>query len=164
MIDQSSGFRERGGGWVVTQSLLMALVVTLGLVTRGAWSSLDGVLVGALLFVTGAYFGITGVRALGSNRTPYPKPREGSVLVRGGVYSRVRHPLYASVILMSIGWALLWRSGLSLAAASALVPFFYAKARREERWLRERYPAYADYSTRVPRFIPRLKPIAKCFL
>jgi protein-S-isoprenylcysteine O-methyltransferase Ste14 len=34
------------------------------------------------------------------------------------------------------------------------MPFFHAKARREEHWLRWQFPEYADYEQRVRRFIP----------
>jgi protein-S-isoprenylcysteine O-methyltransferase Ste14 len=68
----------------------------------------------------------------------------------------VRHPLYASVIALGFGWALLWRSGPALALAVAQTVFFHAKARFEERLLRERFAEYADYARRVPRFLPRL--------
>jgi protein-S-isoprenylcysteine O-methyltransferase Ste14 len=30
------------------------------------------------------------------------------------------------------------------------------KAGREERWLREQFPEYADYARRVARFVPGL--------
>ena len=55
---------------------------------------------------------------------------------------------------MAIGWALVWQSWPALLVAAALIPFFAAKARREERWLREKFPEYAAYEQRVRRFIP----------
>ena len=66
----------------------------------------------------------------------------------------IRHPLYTSVIAVAIGWALVWQSWPALLAAAALIPFFHAKALNEERWLREKFPDYADYERRVRRFIP----------
>ena len=112
---------------------------------------------GAGLFGLGGYLGIVEVVVLGRNRTPYPQPREGSLLVQRGIYARVRHPLYTSVMVASVGWALIWQSAPAFIAALVLIPFFHAKARREERWLRERFPDYPDYEDRVPRFIPRLR-------
>jgi protein-S-isoprenylcysteine O-methyltransferase Ste14 len=109
------------------------------------------------LFGVGGYFGIAGVFVLGKNRTPFPQPRAGSELVQHGIYARVRHPLYTSVMLASLGWALIWQSVAAFVAALTLIPFFLAKARREERWLREQFPGYADYERRVPRFVPGLK-------
>jgi protein-S-isoprenylcysteine O-methyltransferase Ste14 len=60
-----------------------------------------------------------------------------------------------SVMLASLGWALIWQSGPSFAIALALIPFFRAKAKREERWLREQFHEYANYERRVPPFVPR---------
>ena len=54
----------------------------------------------------------------------------------------------------SVGWALVWRSWPALVAALALGPLFDAKARAEERWLRQRFPEYAGYKRRVRRFVP----------
>lgn len=154
---KASGFISRGGGWVVAQSILMTAVIVLGVIFHGDWARLPVIAAGAGLLVTGGYFGIAGVVVLGRNRTPYPQPREGSELVQHGVYAQVRHPLYVSVMLASLGWSLIWQSGPAFIAALVLIPFFHAKALQEERWLRELFPGYADYEGRVPRFIPRLR-------
>lgn len=164
MSDKPNRFLERGGAWVVIQFLLLTLVIVLGVVFHGDWTHTPVIATGVILFIVSGYFGIAGVVVLGRNRTAFPQPRDGSELVQGGIYARVRHPLYTSVMLASFGWALIWQSGSSLLAALALVPFFHAKARREERWLGEKFPGYADYTRRVPRFIPRLGPAAKVYL
>ena len=149
-----NSFIERGGGWVVGQSLLMSAVVVLAVALPGDCTHLDLAIAGATLLVIGGVFGIAGVAALKSNRTPFPMPRHDSQLVQSGIYSRVRHPLYTSVILCSLGWALIWQSWPALVAAVALIPFFAAKTRREEHWLREKFPGYADYEKQVKRFVP----------
>lgn len=156
MSEESSRFLARGGAWVVVQFLLMTLVLVLGVAFHGDGTQVLTMTAGAAFVILGGWFGIAGVLVLGRNRTPYPQPREGSELVQRGIYARVRHPLYTSVMLVSVGWALMWQSGPSLVASVALVPFFHAKARREERWLCEKFPGYAKYSKRTPRFIPRL--------
>jgi protein-S-isoprenylcysteine O-methyltransferase Ste14 len=150
----TNSFFARGGWWVLGQSILMLAVIALALAFHGDWTRLDVVLSGCALFVLGAVFGIAGVVSLKSNRTPFPKPSEGSRLVQSGIYALVRHPLYTSVILASLGWSLVWQSRPALLAAVALVPFFHAKARCEERWLREKFPDYAGYEKRVKRFLP----------
>jgi protein-S-isoprenylcysteine O-methyltransferase Ste14 len=154
---RASGFLARGGAWVVTQSILMTVAIALGVIFHGAWTPLPVIMAGAGLFMVGGYFGIAGVVVLGRNRTPFPQPREGSELVQCGIYAQVRHPLYASVMLASLGWALVWQSWPALIASLILIPFFHFKARREERWLREQFPGYADYECRVGRFIPRFR-------
>ena len=149
-------FLRNGGQWVVAQSVLMLAVLGLGPSLRNPswpWSCLA---FGAALFVFGGWLGLAGVRALGRNRTALPKPRPDSALVQHGVYGVVRHPLYSSLMFTAVGWSLLWGSGAALTAAGALTLLLHAKARREERWLRERYAEYRDYEQRVKRFIPRL--------
>lgn len=152
-----SSFLQRGGAWVFTQFVLMTAVILLAVVFHGDWTRVGLILAGSGLFVLGGGFGIAGVLVLGRNRTPYPRPRADSELVQRGIYARVRHPLYTSVMLASFGWALLWQSGPAFVAALGLVPFFHAKARREEQWLSHKFPGYADYARRVPRFIPRIR-------
>jgi protein-S-isoprenylcysteine O-methyltransferase Ste14 len=66
----------------------------------------------------------------------------------------VRHPLYASVILLAATWALFWESSPALAVGGVLAVFLDLKARREERWLREKFAEYAAYQRRVKRLIP----------
>lgn len=149
-------FLARGGAWVIVQFALMIAVIVLGLVLPGDCTRWPVIVAGLVLLVAGGGFGIAGVAALGRNRTPYPQPRAGSELVQRGIYARVRHPLYTSVMLVSLGWALIWQSGPAFHPALALIPFCHAKARREERWLREQFPGYAEYEKCVPRFLPRL--------
>ena len=132
----------------------MLSVIALGVFFHGQWHSALGMLGGGVLFVLGGAVGVAGVRALGKNRTAFPKPVEGATLVQHGVYGLVRHPLYSSVILVSFGWGLLWQSGPALWAAAIIAIFLNSKAGREERWLREKFPEYADYQKRVSRLIP----------
>ena len=159
MIDHPPirNFTARGGWWVIAQSILMLGVIVLGVMFPGDWTQIPVIVLGAALFIVGGYFGIAGVLVLGKNRTPYPQPHADSALVQHGIYACVRHPLYTSVMLASLGWALLWQSAAAFIAALTLIPFFYAKARQEERWLYQTFSGYADYARRVPRFFPRLR-------
>lgn len=155
--NEPRGFFNRGGVWVAVQFVLMAVVLVFGVVFRGDVAGMAMPIMGTVLFIAGGWIGIAGVLALGSNRTPYPRPLEGSNLVQDGIYGWVRHPLYTSVILISAGWGMIWESGPSLVTALVLIPFFHFKAKHEERWLLTRFPAYADYIKRVPGFIPNLR-------
>lgn len=152
----SNSFAARGGWWVVAQSILMLTAFVLAVMYPGRFSNPPIMALGFAVFAIGGYFGISGVLVLGKNRTPYPQPRAGSQLIQHGIYARVRHPLYTSVMLASLGWALIWQSVAAFCASLVLIPFFHAKARREEEFLRQTFPDYADYARRVPRFLPGL--------
>jgi protein-S-isoprenylcysteine O-methyltransferase Ste14 len=147
-------FFQRGGSWVLGQSVLLGGIVLLSVIFRGGGFS--GVMVksGVVLLIVGSGIALAGALALGRNLTPFPKPTKQAQLVRHGIYAVIRHPLYTSVIAVAIGWALVWQSWPALLVAATLIPFFHAKARREERWLREKFPDYANYELRVRRFIP----------
>ncbi len=106
--------------------------------------------------MVGAWAGLRGHHDLGRHLTPFPRPKADAELIRSGIYAKVRHPLYLSVISLGFAWALLWRSGPALALAVLQLPFFQAKARKEEGWLRERFSGYEEYARRVKRFIPGL--------
>lgn len=149
-------FLQRGGGWVLVQNTLTLAILAVGPLQRTAgWPRLAP-WIGGLLFIAGAVFGIAGVRALGRNRTPFPALRAEHHLVQSGVYRVVRHPLYTSLILLGLGWGLIWSSPLTLALTVALAVVLDGKARVEERLLLERYREYADYQTRVARLLPGL--------
>lgn len=145
---------------MIAQFALMSAVLLSAVAGRGSLRAGWLVAVGGVAFIVGALLGVAGARALGRFRTPFPKPRENARLVQHGIYARVRHPLYTSVMLLSLGWALCWQSVVALLLALAQIPFFIAKARREERWLRERFPDYEEYARRVPAFWPRRRPPA----
>ena len=85
------------------------------------------------------------------NLTPLPKPNDGGVLVEGVVYGIVRHPIYGGIVLILFGGAPATGRLARLAVAIGAAGFFDAKTRREEAWLRERYPAYRR---RVRKLIP----------
>ena len=71
-----------------------------------------------------------------------------------GIYRYARHPLYTSVMALAWAWGVVWVSATALVVAVLLSALLYFKARTEERWLRERFPGYADYGRRVRRFVP----------
>lgn len=147
-------FRERGGVWVLGQSLLMVLILGLAPVTETTTSIPAARAAAWVLFLLGAVPGIGGAVVLRSNRTIFPHPREGAQLVQHGVYRWIRHPLYTSVMVLAVGWSLFWHSWPAGVLTLILVGFLNLKARREESLLRARFPAYGMYCNRVKRFIP----------
>jgi protein-S-isoprenylcysteine O-methyltransferase Ste14 len=132
----------------------MVAVILAGAWGRGRWGGDWNWFVGVPLFLLGAWAGLRGKSDLGHQRATHPEPIADGRLVTTGIYSILRHPLYASLILLGFGWAVLWSSWPALGLALVLSFFLDAKARCEERHLRKRFARYDAYSRRVKRFIP----------
>lgn len=78
-------------------------------------------------------------------------------LVTTGVYSRVRHPLYLSNLLIGCGFVLAelgWQT-LSFAFVSALFIFVFLLASEEDRFLAERFgDVFETWRANTPAFFP----------
>ena len=152
---------KRGEWYVVLQVGLFILVAAgphtwPGLpVWSPNWLRL-GTVGGVLLFLGGALLAVAGALSLGRNLTPLPRPKDDAALVVAGAYRLVRHPIYSGLVAMAFGWGLWVHGLLTLGYALLLFVFFDLKSRREERWLRERFPEYAAYQRRVRKLIPFL--------
>jgi protein-S-isoprenylcysteine O-methyltransferase Ste14 len=90
------------------------------------------------------------------NFSVMPEPRATARLVTTGPYAYVRHPMYTAVMLASLALAAGWNTPLHWIALVALVVVLWVKAAREERLLAARFPGYAAYAARTPRFLPSL--------
>jgi len=81
-------------------------------------------------------------------------------LVTEGVYRHVRHPMYASFLVLGAGQALLvanWIAGLS--GLAAVVLLMAVRLPREEAMLSDCFgEPYRDYSRRVGAILPRRRP------
>ena len=136
----NGNFVQRGGLWVLGQSVLLCAVIAGGILCRNQWQSLALTLCGVFLLLIAAGCSLAGSVSLGRNLTPFPKPSSSTRLVQTGIYGLMRHPLYTAVFCGALGWALVWRSWPAFLAALVLAPLFDAKARREERWLQAAVP------------------------
>jgi protein-S-isoprenylcysteine O-methyltransferase Ste14 len=88
--------------------------------------------------------------------TPAPIDPPRRLVVRG-LYRYVRNPMYVGVLLVIVGEALLRRSWQTLEyAVGVYVMFFAVVLLLEEPLLRSQFgSAYSQYSSEVPRWVPR---------
>ena len=147
----------RGEGWVAAQLVLFAAIGLGGLV--GAVSVNGGLVpltlaAGVVLIAVGLLVVVWGAVALGSNLTPFPRPRAEATLVEAGPYRYVRHPIYSGLVVAALGWSIATVSPLALVPTVLLALLFDAKSRREEAWLTERVRGYAAYRARTRKFVP----------
>lgn len=111
---------------------------------------------GAALLALGLWLFHRSHADLGVNWSISLDVREGHRLVTEGVYRRVRHPMYLSLILYAIGQALVLPNGVAgpsyLAAMSLLL---LLRLGPEEGMMREEFGADWDaYAARTQRLVP----------
>jgi protein-S-isoprenylcysteine O-methyltransferase Ste14 len=149
----------RGEGWVLGQFVLLWAVVVAaafgGTPLAQPAQTLVHVVGAALLLIGLSIVGLAAVQ-LRQALSVLPRPTEKAMLVQTGLYRRVRHPIYAGVVLAGAGGSLYAWSPSAALATIALAVWLDVKARREEAWLMERFSGYADYGRRTTRFLPAI--------
>jgi protein-S-isoprenylcysteine O-methyltransferase Ste14 len=84
--------------------------------------------------------------------------RESHILITGGPYRWVRHPMYAALLLLFTGLSLASAVWPFLLMAVLMIPFFGRIAMKEEAMMIERFgDEYRSYMQRSGRFLPRLR-------
>ncbi|VAX16765.1 hypothetical protein MNBD_IGNAVI01-2669 [hydrothermal vent metagenome] len=79
-------------------------------------------------------------------------------LVTTGIYSKIRHPQYSGIFLLSIGMLIQWPTLLTILMFPILIFAYYRLAKREEKDIEAEFSVeYKLYKEGVPAFIPKLK-------
>lgn len=109
---------------------------------------------GAVLVLAAGALALVAAWRLWRGLTPLPHPRDDARLIRSGPFALVRHPIYSSLLIGSLGFALMVDGWLTIVYVAALFVLLDVKSRREERWLLQKFPDYAAYQRRVRKLVP----------
>ena len=162
-VNLSSGEREdRANRWVIPafgvigllSGFLPAYTDRIDFWTFGG----EGVRwLGALLFVFGGALRLWPVFVLGKRFSGLVAIQPGHRLVTDGIYRNLRNPSYLGMMVIGMGWALAFRSGVGLIlVALTLIPLI-ARIHSEEALLRAQFGSeYEAYCARSWRLIPGL--------
>ena len=112
------------------------------------WVANLGLIILALFIVALAY------KELRPTISVNPIPREDGVFIRSGIYKRLRHPMYAAVILLAFGLSGFSSNTWAIAICGILTINMIIKAKLEDDLLMKRYPEEWRYINSVPGFIP----------
>jgi protein-S-isoprenylcysteine O-methyltransferase Ste14 len=110
---------------------------------------------GLVCLALAAVVGGLALLAMGSDTRVHPVPDAQTPLRVSGIYAWIRHPMYAAVLLATLGVTLSSGRVLSLLAFLALVGVLHVKAGFEDRMLQEKFGwQFSVYASRVPAVIP----------
>jgi protein-S-isoprenylcysteine O-methyltransferase Ste14 len=162
-VNLSSGEREdRSNRWVIGALGLIAILSAWlpAFTDRKEFWVLDGDAVrwlGVALYVGGGALRMWPVFVLGRRFSGLVAIQPGHALVTGGIYSHIRNPSYLGLLVLSLGWALAFRSGVGVLLAALNVLPIVARIRSEEKLLRSHFgEEYEAYCVRTWRLIPGL--------
>jgi protein-S-isoprenylcysteine O-methyltransferase Ste14 len=114
-----------------------------------------GATIGLLLLVLGTVINIIGRFELGRNWGNQVLVYEDHTLVTHGIYRIVRHPLYAGLIWMFLGAAMVFQNlAALLATVLVFMPAMYYRAKQEEKALVAQFPSYREYRNATGMFFP----------
>lgn len=86
----------------------------------------------------------------------------GGELVTTGLYSRVRHPQYSGLFLVTIGLLVQWPTIITALMWPVLVFAYYRLSKKEEADMEKEFgDKYRKYKENVPLFIPRIQRMKK---
>ena len=113
-------------------------------------------LAGVVCLVVGLWLFARSHADLGTNWSITLEIREKHRLVTKGIYRNLRHPMYAALLLYSLGQVLVvpnWIAGPSYGVAMALLVAF--RLGPEERMMRDEFGKdYEEYQGRSKRLVP----------
>jgi len=143
--------------YVVPQFILVFSILTGKL---PFYTEVISTLFGPVIFLLGLLVMGLAIKEMGGSFTAYPVPvpkEKGGVLIKSGIFSFVRHPIYAGNLFCFIGLSIMTESSMRL----LLTAFYYAyveiKSKKEEGELLNIYgEQYSRYKEEVcGKFVPQ---------
>ena len=104
---------------------------------------------GILIIIIAFIIMLVSIKDLGRNLSPFPRPINNSNLVTTGIYRFTRHPMYYSLIFISIGFFIIKLSIYYLFLTISLALIIKFKIALEEKYLMNKFKNYLIYKNEV---------------
>ncbi|MGB9979303.1 methyltransferase family protein [Methanobacterium sp.] len=115
------------------------------------------VVIGFIIMIAGMGFNFIVRSNLGKNWVPLSKTTEGQELVTEGIYSKVRHPFYLSVLILFLGIAIISWNLYGLLFLTLTMMALIIRIRKEELELIAKFgEKYKKYKKETPMIIPKV--------
>ena len=104
---------------------------------------------GILIIIIAFIIMLVSIKDLGRNLSPFPRPINNSSLVTTGIYRFTRHPMYYSLMFISIGVFIINLSIYYLFLTISLGLIIKFKISLEEKYLKKKFKNYLLYKNEV---------------
>ena len=105
--------------------------------------------VGCLIIIIASMIMLKAIIDLGTNLSPFPRPIANGYLITSGIYRFMRHPMYYSLVLISIGIFIIKLSLYYLCLTISLSLVIKSKIILEEQYLNNKFKKYFLYKGKV---------------
>jgi protein-S-isoprenylcysteine O-methyltransferase Ste14 len=157
----SSGEREdRGNRWIFLPVTLLSLLLAWlppYLDGRDLWTLPQPIIpyIGLILYVLGSVLRLAAVFALGRRFSGLVAIQQGHRLKTDGLYRFIRHPSYVGMLVLTIGFVLVFRCWIGLFIVAGFLVILLARIKSEEALLASTFgEEYEAYRRRTWRLIP----------
>ena len=106
-------------------------------------------LTGYLIIIISLFVILIAITDLGSNLSPFPRPKEKSKLITSGIYRFIRHPMYYCLILISFGVFLTKLTFYYLCLTITLIFIIKFKIVLEDHYLNKKFRNYFLYKEKI---------------
>ena len=110
---------------------------------------------GLTIAILGLLVVILAILQLNKNLSPFPTPKDNSVLLQNGLFKLVRHPIYSGLIFLFFGYSIYKDSVYKLIITLLLLILFHYKTQYEEQQLQNKFPDYKTYKSKTGKFFPK---------
>ena len=104
---------------------------------------------GFIIIIIASMIMLFAIKDLGRNLSPFPRPINNGKLITSGIYSFCRHPMYYSLILISLGVFIIKLSFYYLCLSISLILIIKLKIILEEQYLKNKFKNYFFYKDKV---------------
>tara|TARA_A100001035_G_C27658307_1_gene442552 strand:- start:228 stop:701 length:474 start_codon:yes stop_codon:yes gene_type:complete len=104
---------------------------------------------GFIIIIIASIIMLFAIKDLGRNLSPFPRPIADGKLVTSGIYRFCRHPMYYSLILISLGFFIINLSLYNLFLLISLTLVIKLKIIFEEQYLKIKFKNYLLYKDKV---------------
>ena len=98
-----------------------------------------------ILIISGIILLLISIKDLKNSLSPFPKPINNKGFISSGIYRIIKHPMYYSIIIISLGLFFKNPSLYNLSLSLLLGLVLLLKIRQEEKYLINIFPDYLAY-------------------
>jgi len=151
---------DRSNRWVLGAFTLLSFAMAWlpAYTDRIGFWTLDGETMrwaGLVAMIAGSILRLVPVFILGRRFSGLVAIQQGHTLVTDGLYKTIRNPSYLGLIVSSLGWVLVFRSGAGIVLVALMMVPLVARMNAEEKLLHEHFGSqYDTYCAHTWRLIP----------